>query len=170
MSAKHQGEVRAELNLLRQAGHTFERTSGSGHIRIRLSNGKIYFLPSSPSDNRWRENARSGIARLLGVSKRQLEADMGITKARTGRPRAKLTKGAQRPRIQLVHDDGNDSRDPLSLTPSEHLSPDLRIELVSQERQEAQRAGDRVRVQRATRLLQKLYEDKRRSGGPTPAA
>lgn len=170
MSAPRNDEVRSELELLERAGHRFESVSGSGHIKVRLSNGKVSFLPSSPSDRRWRENSRSDVARLLGISKRQLEAEMGITKPNVGRARTKPSTSSSRPKIHLVHDKRNDPEDPLHLTPAQRLNGDLSIQLVSEVRQDAQRAGDRVTVQRATRLLQSLYEDKRRSAGPTPAA
>ena len=64
----------------------------------------------------------------------------------------------------------NKEKDPLYLSPSQSLNEEVSIQVISEVRQNAQRAGDKVTVQRATRLLQNLYENKRRSGGPSPAA
>lgn len=44
------------------AGWTLERT-GSNHLKLKAPDGKIVFLPSSPSDWRGAKNARSLLRR-----------------------------------------------------------------------------------------------------------
>jgi hypothetical protein len=154
-----QKEVREEVELLQKAGHKFCGPNGSGHCQIRLSNGQLYSLPSTPSDGRWRQNARADIAKMLGLSKAEFEKTLGLVKTNAGRPRKKLRAAkVRRPSLRKAQ-----LGDPLELNAHERANPNIAIERISNLRLRARCNGDRLTAQRADKVLAELYAKKRRN-------
>lgn len=57
--------------------HGFELSRSNGHQVYKNSNGKIWVLPNTPSDERWAENALHDLKNFLGLGTRGRDAVVG---------------------------------------------------------------------------------------------
>ena len=59
-------------------GFEFDERRGGGHLNFFHPDHGRFILASSPSDPRWRQNTMARLARVLGISRRELEMKFGI--------------------------------------------------------------------------------------------
>lgn len=151
-------DVRDEITRLEALGFAHEGYNGNGHHRLRHPQLGVTILPNTPSDHRWLDNCRSQVAKMFGISKRELLLNMGITPPKSGRTKAgghKALKKQQAFRAEVA-EVALPEVDPVALLPI-----DEQIEIKSEQRQEARRAGKAALAARLDSDLVHLFAEKR---------